>query len=57
MNVLKNIEKDLNANIVALEIPVGEADTFTGVIDLLDIDLENLPPFHPNSSGVVGRGI
>lgn len=35
--VLKSIEGKLEANIVALQVPIGSADEFHGVVDLLDM--------------------
>ena len=35
--VLKNIEEDLAANVVALVLPIGSEDRFRGVIDLMEM--------------------
>ncbi|MFH1062177.1 MAG: elongation factor G [Candidatus Omnitrophota bacterium] len=35
--VIKNIEDDLGANVVALQIPIGAEDNFKGIIDLLEM--------------------
>ncbi len=35
--VLKNIEEDLGANAVAIQIPIGAEDAFSGIIDLLEM--------------------
>ncbi|MBN2299045.1 MAG: elongation factor G [Deltaproteobacteria bacterium] len=37
-NVVKELQDKLSANPVALQIPVGKEDTFTGVIDLIDMN-------------------
>ncbi|MDD5690446.1 MAG: elongation factor G [Candidatus Omnitrophica bacterium] len=36
-SVLNGIEKDLGANAIPLEIPIGSEDKFRGVIDLIDM--------------------
>jgi len=36
-SVLSGIEKDLGANAIPLEIPIGSEDKFRGVIDLIDM--------------------
>jgi elongation factor G len=36
-SVLNGIEKDLGANAIALEIPIGSEDKFRGVIDLIEM--------------------
>ena len=36
-SVLNGIEKDLGANVIPLEIPIGSEDKFRGVIDLIDM--------------------
>ncbi len=35
-SVLKNIEEDLQANAIPLQIPIGAEDTFRGIIDLME---------------------
>ncbi len=35
--VLNSIEKDLEANVIPLEIPVGSEDNFRGVVDLVEM--------------------
>jgi len=35
--VLKNIEADLGANVIPLQIPIGKEDTFRGIIDLMEM--------------------
>ncbi len=35
--VLKNIEEDLNANVIPLQIPIGSEDNFRGIIDLIEM--------------------
>ena len=36
-SVLKNIEEDLGANVIPIQIPIGAEDKFTGIIDLLEM--------------------
>ncbi len=36
-SVLANIEQDLNANVIPLQIPIGKEDNFRGIIDLLEM--------------------
>ncbi|MCK5707356.1 MAG: elongation factor G [Candidatus Aureabacteria bacterium] len=36
-SVLKNIEEDLQANAIPLQIPIGAEDTFRGIIDLMEM--------------------
>ncbi|MFC1514315.1 elongation factor G [Candidatus Omnitrophota bacterium] len=35
--VLKNIEADLGANVIPLQIPIGKEDDFRGIIDLMEM--------------------
>jgi elongation factor G len=35
--VLKNIEDDLGANVIPLQIPIGAEDNFRGIIDLMEM--------------------
>jgi len=35
--VVENIEKDLNANVIPLQIPIGSEDKFSGIIDLIQM--------------------
>jgi len=35
--VLKNIETNLNANVIPLQIPIGKEDSFRGIIDLMEM--------------------
>ena len=35
--VIKNIEKDLGANVIPLQIPIGAEDKFRGIIDLVEM--------------------
>ena len=35
--VLKNIEADLGANVIPLQIPIGSEDKFRGIIDLMEM--------------------
>ena len=35
--VVKNIEEDLQANVIPLQIPIGSEDNFRGIIDLLEM--------------------
>ncbi|MBN2119870.1 MAG: elongation factor G [Candidatus Omnitrophica bacterium] len=35
--VLKNIEADLGANVIPLQIPIGKEDNFRGIIDLMEM--------------------
>jgi len=39
-NVLKSMKERLNANPVAIQLPIGSADTFTGIIDLVEMNAE-----------------
>ncbi len=36
-NVMKNIEKDLGANVIPLQIPIGSEDNFKGIVDLMEM--------------------
>jgi len=35
--VIKNIEEDLGANVIPLQIPIGAEDAFRGIIDLIEM--------------------
>ena len=35
--VIKNIEEDLGANVIPLQIPIGAEDNFRGIIDLMEM--------------------
>ena len=35
--VLNNIERDLQANVIPLQIPIGAQESFTGIIDLMEM--------------------
>ncbi|MFC1599208.1 elongation factor G [Candidatus Omnitrophota bacterium] len=35
--VLQSIEKDLGANVIPLQIPIGKEDSFRGIIDLMEM--------------------
>lgn len=35
--VIKNIEEDLGANVIPLQIPIGAEDKFNGIIDLMEM--------------------
>ncbi len=37
LGVIKNIEADLGANVIPLQIPIGAEDNFRGIIDLLEM--------------------
>jgi len=37
LEVIKNIEEDLGANVIPLQIPIGSEDKFRGIIDLVDM--------------------
>ena len=39
-NVLKSMRERLKANPVAIQIPIGSAETFTGIIDLVTMEAE-----------------
>ena len=36
-DVVKNIESDLGANVISLQIPVGAEDKFRGIVDLIEM--------------------
>ncbi len=36
-SVIKNIEEDLGANVIPLQIPIGAEDNFRGIVDLMEM--------------------
>jgi elongation factor G len=36
-SVLKNIEEELGANVIPLQVPIGAEDTFRGMVDLMEM--------------------
>ena len=49
-NVVDMVHERLNANGVPIQLPIGAEDTFTGIIDLMNMDAEIYDPSDPTGS-------